>query len=72
MNYTVILQEESDGGFVATVPSLPGCVSQGDTRAEAMANVREAIGVYLEDCIASGEAIPVEAGREIIEVESPA
>lgn len=72
MNYTVILQEESDGGFVATVPSLPGCVSQGDTRAEAMANVREAIGVYLEDCIASGEAVPVEAGREIIEVESPA
>ena len=72
MNYTVILQQESDGGFVATVPSLPGCVSQADTRAEAMANVREAIEVYLEDCIASGEAVPVEAGREIIEVESPA
>lgn len=72
MSYTVILQQESDGGFVATVPSLPGCVSQGDTRAEAMANIREAIGVYIEDCIASGEAVPVEAGREIIEVESPA
>ena len=72
MNYTVILQQESDGGFVATVPSLPGCVGQADTRAEAMANVREAIEVYLEDCIASGESVPVEAGREIIEVESPA
>ena len=72
MNYTVILQEESDGGFVATVPSLPGCVTQGDTRAEALANVREAIEIYLEDCVASGETVPVEAGREIVEVESPA
>ncbi len=72
MSYTVILQQESDGGFVAIVPSLPGCVSQGDTRAEAMANIREAIGVYLEDCIESGEEIPTEAGCEIVEVESPA
>ena len=53
MSYTVILQQESDGGFVATVPALPGCVSQGDTRAEAMTNIREAIEVYVEDCIES-------------------
>ena len=72
MRYTVILQQESDGGFVATVPSLPGCLSQGDTRSEALANIREAIEVYIEDCIASGEGIPTEAGREIVEVESPA
>ncbi len=72
MNYTVILQQESDGGFVATVPALPGCVSQGDTRAQAVANIREAIGVYLEDCIESGEVIPTEAGREIVEVENTA
>ncbi len=71
MSYTVILQQESDGGFVAVAASLPGCVSQGDTRAEAMANIREAIAVYLEDCIESGEEIPTEAGREIVEVESP-
>jgi len=70
--YRVLIEQDEDGKFVADCPSLPGCVSQGDTRAEAMANVREAIGVYLEDCIASGEAVPVEAGREIIEVESPA
>ena len=56
----------------AIVPSLPGCVSQGDTRTEAIANIREAIEVYLEDCIESGEEIPREAGREIIDVESPA
>jgi predicted RNase H-like HicB family nuclease len=50
MKYTVILEREADGGFVVTVPVLPGCVSQGDTREEAMANIREAIEVYLEDC----------------------
>jgi predicted RNase H-like HicB family nuclease len=36
MRYTVILQKEEDGGYVATVPVLPGCVSQGDTREEAL------------------------------------
>jgi predicted RNase H-like HicB family nuclease len=71
MRYTVILQQEPDGGFVVSVPSLPGCVSQGDSRSEALANIREAIAVYLEDCLAAGEEIPTEAGREIIEVETP-
>ena len=72
MSYTVVLQQEPDGGFVANVPTLPGCVSQGDARAEAMTNIREAIEVYIEDCIESGEELPTEAGREIVEVESPA
>lgn len=71
MSYTVVLQAEADGGFVVTVPALPGCVSQGDSRREALANIREAIAVYLEDCRAAGEQIPTEAGREIVEVESP-
>jgi predicted RNase H-like HicB family nuclease len=69
MPYTVILQQESDGGFVAVAPALPGCVSQGDTRSEALANIREAMAVYIEDCIASGEVVPTEAGREVVEVE---
>jgi len=43
MKYTVILEKEADGGFVASVLMLPGCVSQGDTREEALANIREAI-----------------------------
>jgi predicted RNase H-like HicB family nuclease len=49
MRYTVILQKEEDGGYVATVPILPGCVSQGDSREEALRNIEEAIEVYLED-----------------------
>ena len=39
MRWTVVLEQEADGGFVATVPALPGCVSQGDSRDEAIANV---------------------------------
>jgi predicted RNase H-like HicB family nuclease len=70
MSYTVILEQESDGGFVAVVPALPGCVSQGDTRGEALANIREAMTVYIEDCVEAGETLPTEAGREIIELES--
>jgi predicted RNase H-like HicB family nuclease len=68
MRYTVVLEQEADGGFVASVPALPGCVSQGDTRAEAMANIREAAELYVEDCVASGDPVPTEAGREYIEL----
>jgi len=40
MRYTVVLEREEDGGYVASVPALPGCVSQGDNRAEALSNIR--------------------------------
>lgn len=48
MKYTVILEKGRESGFVATVPALRGCVSQGASREETLANVREAIEVYLE------------------------
>jgi len=70
MRYTVVLERESDGGFVVSVPALPGCVSQGDTRADALSNIREAIELYLEDCRAAGDPIPTEAGKEFIEIEA--
>lgn len=68
MEYTAILQRESDGGYVTTAPTLPGCVSQGDTRAEVLKNIEEAIELYLEDVRDAGEAIPVETDREYVEV----
>ena len=67
MRYTVILQKEDDG-YVATVPVLPGCVSQGDSREEALKNIEEAIEVYLEDMRAAGEIVPVEDERAFVEV----
>ncbi len=70
MRYTVVLDQEPDGGYVATVPALPGCVSQGDSRAEALSNVREAIEVYLEDCREAGDPTPTEAGKEFVEVDA--
>ena len=68
MRYTVILEQEPDGGYVATIPALPGCVTQGDTRDEVMKNIREAANLYIEDCIASGDPVPAEAGREYVEL----
>jgi predicted RNase H-like HicB family nuclease len=71
MGYTVILEQEPDGEFVALVPALPGCVSQGATRQEVMANIREAIELYVEDCIAAGDPVPSEAGKEFVELQVP-
>ena len=44
----MLLEPSDEGGFTAIVPSLPGCISEGDTRDEALANIREAIDLYLE------------------------
>jgi predicted RNase H-like HicB family nuclease len=48
MKLKVILEPSDEGGFTAIVPSLPGCISEGDTRDEALLNIREAIAIYLE------------------------
>lgn len=69
MGYTVILEQEPDGQYVALVPALPGCVSQGATRQEVIANIREAMELYIEDCIAAGDPVPIEAGKEFVEVQ---
>lgn len=70
MRYTVILEKDVDGGYVATVPALPGCVSQGDTREEALTNIREAADLYIEDCISSGDPVPTETDREYVELKT--
>lgn len=51
----VILIPDETGGYVVEVPSLPGCYSQGETEEEALANIREAIELHIEDMIAQGE-----------------
>lgn len=48
MKLKVILEPSDEGGFTAIVPSLPGCISEGDTQEEALSNIREAIELYLE------------------------
>ena len=54
----VILYPGEDGYFVVEVPSLPGCISQGKTREEALANIEEAISLYIEVLEERGESIP--------------
>ena len=48
MTFKVVLEPSEDGGYTAIVVALPGCISEGDTVEEAMANIREAIELYLE------------------------
>ena len=48
MKLKVILEPSDEGGYTAYVPSLPGCISEGENREEALANIREAIELYLE------------------------
>jgi predicted RNase H-like HicB family nuclease len=54
----VILYTDEDGYWIAECPSLPGCVSQGDTEQEAIANIREAIEGYIESLVAHGDPVP--------------
>ncbi|HEV2881176.1 MAG TPA: type II toxin-antitoxin system HicB family antitoxin [Pyrinomonadaceae bacterium] len=68
MKYRVLIETDEDGVYVAEVPSLPGCVSQGATREEAVANIKEAIALYVESLEAHGEAVPPPITEELVEV----
>ena len=68
MKYRVLIEQDEDGVYVAEVPTLPGCISQGQTREEAVENVREAISAYLESLEAHGDPIPPPITEEVVEV----
>ena len=65
MKLRVVIEPSDEGGYTATVPVLPGCISEGDTREEALANIHEAIQLYLEP-IDDDVAVSVDA--EVIEI----
>ncbi|MGZ5436826.1 MAG: type II toxin-antitoxin system HicB family antitoxin [Pyrinomonadaceae bacterium] len=67
MTRQVVLYPGEDGYVVAEVPSLPGCISQGKTRAEALANIREAISLHEDVLRDRGEPVPDDQ-VEIVEV----
>lgn len=59
--YAIIVEPlpaEDGGGFIATVPDLPGCMSDGETPQEALANVQDAIAVWIEAAKDMGHAVP--------------
>ena len=68
MKFRVIIEQDEDGVFVVNCPALPGCISQGATREEAQANIKEAITGYLKSLKKHGEPIPPPITEEIVEV----
>jgi antitoxin HicB len=60
ITYTIHIEPAEEGGYVVTVPSLPGCVTEGDTYEQAIANAHEAIEGFVEALVKAGQPIPVE------------
>ena len=68
MRFRVLIETDEDGVFVATCPSLPGCVSQGKTRSEALGNIRDAMAAYIASLEKHGEPVPPSVDEEVIEI----
>ncbi|WP_292517921.1 type II toxin-antitoxin system HicB family antitoxin [Methanoculleus sp.] len=62
VSYRILLRKEPEGGYTATVPALPSCVTFRETVDEAIAMAREAIELYIEHLLEKGEEIPTEEG----------
>ena len=68
MKYRIFIEQDEDGIFVAECPALPGCISQGNSRKEAVQNITDAIAGYLESLKKHNEPIPPPISEEIVEV----
>ena len=68
MKYRILIERDEDGVFIAECTSLPGCISQGSTRDEAIENIQDAITGYLESLRKHDEPIPPPIEEEIVEV----
>lgn len=61
LNYSVVLRmlsDEDGGGYLATVPDLPGCMSDGETEAEVLRNIEDAIAQWIDHALSEGRKIP--------------
>ena len=68
MTFHITLETAEDGWIVAECPALPGCISQGKTRAEALGNIKDAITGYLASLKKHGEPVPPPISEEIVEI----
>ncbi len=70
-DYTVVLQREADGRYSVWAPGLPGCASMGDTKRQALRNIREAIACYLEGLRKLGRPVPrKKAAVEVVRIRA--
>ncbi len=65
MDFKVLIEKDEDGWFVATVPSLPGCISQGKTEEEAIKSIKEAIELHLSSLAEDG--LPIKQNKHVKE-----
>jgi antitoxin HicB len=73
MKFSVVLTPDSeDGGFTATCPAIPGCISEGETVEEALANIKEAAEACLESLAAHGEPLPEQGTVIVATIEAAA
>ena len=71
LKYTVLIERNEDGGYTVTVPSLPGCITQGDTWDETITNAKEAIAGHIEALRTLGKQISIEVPVKVpIEVRA--
>nr|MDO8082149.1 type II toxin-antitoxin system HicB family antitoxin [Candidatus Freyarchaeota archaeon] len=68
MKFRVVIEIDEEGVYIAQVPSLPGCISQGKTRAEALENIKDAIKGYIESLRKHGEPVPPSIEEELVDV----
>ncbi|MDA8090450.1 MAG: type II toxin-antitoxin system HicB family antitoxin [Nitrospiraceae bacterium] len=68
MRYRIIIEQDEDGMYVAQCSALPGCVSQGKTRKEALENIQDAIKGYIQSLKNHNEPVPPPIKEEIVEV----
>ena len=70
MKFRVVIERDEDGIFVAEVPSLPGCLSQGKTREEALTNIKDSMKGYIESLRKHNEPIPAPIEEAVVEVDA--
>lgn len=70
MKYRALIEQDENGVFIATVPALPGCISEGKTRKEALKNIEDAITGYLASLKKHNEPIPPAIDEEVVEVSA--
>lgn len=68
MKYRVLIEQDEESVFVVECPTLPGCISQGKTREEALENIKDAIQGYLESLRKHNDPIPPPIEEEIVEI----